>query len=138
MDQPIEKNEVIYPGSNRIGKFNLQHELLRDGAERPMLQALFGLCVVLGTEAHESGRGLTYIAASDLFQPLAEGEEIPEYRKAFRRTGSGAGRKAGCGAGRRQEGQEGREGGVTGWTGAISRAGSRTRPSWRTAATNPR
>ena len=83
MDQPVEKNEVIYPGSNRIGKFNLQHELLRDGAERPMLQALFGLCVVLGTEAHESGRGLTYIAASDIFQPLAEGEEIPEYRIEF-------------------------------------------------------
>ena len=74
---------IAYPDSNRIGKFNLAHELLRDGAARPMLQALFGLCVVLEAEEHESGRGKTYIAASELFQPLAEGEEIPEYRIEF-------------------------------------------------------
>jgi len=83
MDQPVEKKEIIYPDSNRIGKFNLQHELLRDGSVRPMLQALFGLCVVLDVEDHESGRGKTYICASDLFQPLAEAEEVPEYRIEF-------------------------------------------------------
>jgi hypothetical protein len=83
MEQPIEKKEIVYPDSNRIGKFNLQHELLRDGSARPMLQALFGLCVVLDTEGHESGRGKTYFAASDLFQPLAENEEVPEYRIEF-------------------------------------------------------
>lgn len=75
--------EVVFPDSNRIGKFNLAHELLRDGAQRPMLQALFGLCVVLEVDDHESGHGKTYIAASDLFRPLAEGEEIPEYRIEF-------------------------------------------------------
>ena len=80
MDQPIENRPIAYPDSNRIGKFNIMHERLRNGAERPMLQALFGLCVVLDTQEHESGRGKTFFAASELFQPLAEGEEIPEYR----------------------------------------------------------
>lgn len=74
------KKEICYPDSNRIGKFNILHEVLRDGRERPMLQALFGLCVILDVEEHESGRGKTYIASSELFQPLAEGAEIPEYR----------------------------------------------------------
>ena len=77
------KKEIVYPGSSRVGKFNLTHELLFDGSARPMLQALFGLCVVLDVEHHESGRGKTYIAASDLFQSLAENEEVPEYRIEF-------------------------------------------------------
>lgn len=76
-------SEIIYPSSSRIGKFNLMYDLLRDGRERPMLQALFGLCVVLETEPHESGRGKTFYAASDLFEPLREGEEIPQYRIEF-------------------------------------------------------
>ena len=77
-------NQVIrYPDSNRIGKFNVLHEVLADGTNRPMLQALFGLCVVLDVSENESGRGKTYIAASDLFQPLNEGEEVPEYRIDF-------------------------------------------------------
>src|SRR4051812_12079480 len=79
----MDKKEIAYPDSNRVGKFNLAHELLRDGAARPMLQALFGLCVILDVEEHESGRGKTYIAAAELFQPLAEGEEVPEYRIEF-------------------------------------------------------
>ena len=83
MEQLIEKKEIVYPDSNRIGKFNVTHEILRDGSARPMLQALFGLCVVLDAEEHESGRGKTYITASDLFQPLAESEEVPEYRIEF-------------------------------------------------------
>jgi len=83
MYQPIENGQIAYPDSNRIGKFNIMHEQLRNGAERPMLQALFGLCVVLQVEDHESGRGKTYYAASELFQPLAEDEEIPEYRIEF-------------------------------------------------------
>jgi len=69
MDQPIEKTELSYPDSNRIGKFNINFEQQRNGAERPMLQALFGLCIVLEVENHESGRGKTYYAASELFQP---------------------------------------------------------------------
>ena len=72
--------EISYPDSPNIGKFLLPYELIRDGARRPILQALFGLCVILHTEPHESGRGMTYYAASDLFQPLMEGEEIPQYR----------------------------------------------------------
>jgi hypothetical protein len=79
----MEKKEIAYPDSNRVGKFNLTHELLLDGSARPMLKALFGLCVILEAEEHDSGRGKTYIAASELFQPLAEGEEIPEYRIEF-------------------------------------------------------
>jgi hypothetical protein len=72
--------EVVYPDSPRIGKFNITNEILQSGREREMLQALFGLCVILGVEDHDSGRGKTYIAASDLFQVLTDGEEIPEYR----------------------------------------------------------
>jgi len=87
MDQPIENRPIAYPDSNRVGKFNIMHEQLHNGAERPMLQALFGLCVVLDTQEHESGRGKTYYAASELFQPLAEGEEIPEYRIEFAAPG---------------------------------------------------
>jgi hypothetical protein len=60
MDQPVENKQICYPDSNRVGKFNITHEQLRNGAERPMLQALFGLCVVFDVEEHESGRGKTY------------------------------------------------------------------------------
>lgn len=72
--------EICYPDSNRIGKFKILHEHLRDGARRPMWQSLFGLCVVLGSHEDESGRGMVFYAASDLFQEVKEGEEIPEYR----------------------------------------------------------
>jgi len=87
MDQPVENKQICYPDSNRVGKFNITHEQLRNGAERPMLQALFGLCVVFDVEEHESGRGKTYYAASELFQPLLEGEEFPEYRIEFAAPG---------------------------------------------------
>jgi len=80
MDQP-NVTPVCYPDSNRIGKFNIPYALLRDGTERPLLNALFGLCVILEMEDHESGHGKVYTAASEqLFQPLREGEEIPDYR----------------------------------------------------------
>jgi hypothetical protein len=73
--------EIVHPGSNCIGSFNILDATLRDDA--PMCAALFALCTLLAVEDHESGRGKTYIAASALFEPLAEGEEIPEYRIEF-------------------------------------------------------
>jgi hypothetical protein len=82
MDQDKPKT-VAYANSNRIGKFQILYSSLEDGGDRPMLLALFGLCVVLEAGEHESGRGKEYIAASDLFEPLKEGEEIPEYRINF-------------------------------------------------------
>jgi hypothetical protein len=69
---------VHYSDSPRVGRFNLTYETLRD--DREMCKALFSLCIVLAVEDHESGRGKTYTAASDLFQPLQEDEEIPFYR----------------------------------------------------------
>jgi len=72
--------EVFYPNSNRIGQFNLLSETLSDDRERTWIQALMALCVVERSYPDESGRGRTFIAASELFQPLTEGEEIPEYR----------------------------------------------------------
>jgi hypothetical protein len=72
--------EIAYSASNRIGKFRVLHEILNDGREQPLLKALFGLGVVLHVEPCESGRGMVYVVASDLFQPISEGEEIPEYR----------------------------------------------------------
>jgi hypothetical protein len=70
--------ELVHPDSNRIGRFNLMYETMAD--DRELTGALLALCVVLHVDDHESGRGKTYYAASPLFQPLAEGEEIPEYR----------------------------------------------------------
>jgi hypothetical protein len=73
--------QISYPDSNRIGRFWLPFDVIQNGADAPMLKALFGLCVVLHIEAHENGRGMTYYAASDeLFQPILDGAEIPEYR----------------------------------------------------------
>jgi len=75
--------EIVYPDSNRLGQFFVPYEVLRNGADRPLLQALFGLCLPLKTEEHENGRGLRYYAVSAMFQELLEGEEIPEYRIAM-------------------------------------------------------
>jgi hypothetical protein len=75
--------EIAYSASNRIGKFRVLHEILNDGREQPLLKALFGLGVVLHVEPCESGRGMTYIAASELFEPIVDGQEIPEYRIEF-------------------------------------------------------
>jgi hypothetical protein len=73
--------EISYPDSNKIGQFFLTYEVIRNGADAPMLQALFSLCVILHTEQHENGRGISYYAASEkLFQPITDGSDIPEYR----------------------------------------------------------
>lgn len=71
---------VSYPDSNKVGQFQILDQILEDGRESPLLAALFSLCTVLKKWPHESGRGVVYIAASELFQPLAEGATIPEYR----------------------------------------------------------
>ena len=66
----------------KVGKFNVLYEHIESPADRPWLNALFSLMLgpPLFVEEHESGRGKTYIYASELFEPLTEGEEIPEYR----------------------------------------------------------
>ena len=80
MDQMSADQQICYPDSNRIGHFSIMFEVLHDGTRRPMLNALFGLCVVLKTEPDESGRGTKYYCQSELFDELSEGEEIPKYR----------------------------------------------------------
>lgn len=75
-----QRQEICYPDSPKIGKFSHLREVLQDGRNAPWLKVLFGLCVVLDAYPDESGRGTEYIAASDLFQALKEGEEIPRYR----------------------------------------------------------
>lgn len=72
---------VHHPDSNLVGSFNLTYEMQTD---RELVGALMGVCTVLHAEAHESGRGTRYIAASPLFQPLNEEEVVPEYRIEFR------------------------------------------------------
>jgi hypothetical protein len=67
--------QIIFPDSNRLGQFNVLFE-----RHDPRLVALLGLCTVLAQEQHESGRGISYIAVSPLFEPLADGDEIPQYR----------------------------------------------------------
>jgi hypothetical protein len=74
----MDTKEISFPDSNRVGKFNVLHEVLR--SERGMIGALLGLCTLIESGPHESGRGIEFIAAGPLFQELAEGEEIPEYR----------------------------------------------------------
>lgn len=73
--------EIYHPDSNRVGRMLIPFGTLRD--ERELIGALLSLCVVLDAEDHESGRGKAYTCASDLFQALGEGEEIPEYRVEF-------------------------------------------------------
>jgi hypothetical protein len=70
--------QIHYPNSNRIGRFRVLYETLRD--DGPMCGALFALCVVLDVQECETGRGKVYTAASPLFEGLKEDEEIPEYR----------------------------------------------------------
>ena len=67
--------QISHPDSNKIGRFNILTDSLDE-----RVAALFTIMTVLKVEPHESGRGKTFFAASDLFQPLLEGEEIPEYR----------------------------------------------------------
>jgi hypothetical protein len=74
-------SKIAYANSNRVGRINVLYDVIRD--ERPMIAALMALCVVLECEDHESGQGKTYVCASELFQPLNEGDEIPEYRLEF-------------------------------------------------------
>lgn len=79
---PIETTEIrpIASHSPNLGMFLVPHEMLESDDGRHILPALFSLCIVLSVSAHESGRGLQYIASSGLFQPLSEGDEVPEYR----------------------------------------------------------
>ena len=73
--------KIHHSDDNRIGSFLVSYETIAN--DRVMLGALLALCVVLDVENHESGRGTRYIGASELFQPLAEGDEVPEYRIEF-------------------------------------------------------
>jgi hypothetical protein len=74
--------KIAYQDSNRIGKINILYETIRE--DRELVGALMALLLpVLHVEDHESGRGKTYYAASELFQPIVEDEEIPQYRIEF-------------------------------------------------------
>lgn len=75
-----ENREIAYSDSNRIGKFHIMFEMLKD---RELIGALMALMTVLEAFPHESGRGTTFIAASDIFQELEPNTEIPEYRIEF-------------------------------------------------------
>lgn len=76
-----EDKKIAYANSNRIGKFLIMYETLENGVNRPWLQALFALCLPLEIFDHECGRGKEFCCVGDkLFQPLAEGDEIPTYR----------------------------------------------------------
>lgn len=69
---------VYYPNSNRLGRLCVLYETIADHAE--MLGALFSLGVIVEVEDHDSGRGKVYTMACKAFDPLTEGDEIPEYR----------------------------------------------------------
>ncbi len=73
--------EIHYPDSDRLGCLLILHETLRD--DGAMIGALLAMCKVILDEEHESGRGRRFTLAGPMFQPLNEGEEIPEYRVEF-------------------------------------------------------
>ena len=78
---PLANREVYYVDSNRLGKFNLTFEMQKD---RELMGSLFKLMTpVIEAYPHESGRGTTFVAVSELFHQLGEGEEIPQYRLEF-------------------------------------------------------
>lgn len=68
----------------RVGMFNLSDEIL---ADRALTEALMSLMTVMESWRHESGRGMSYIAMSPLFQPIQAAPrqtvEIPTYRIEF-------------------------------------------------------
>ena len=69
--------EIKYANSNRVGCFRI----LRDNAIEPaFLKALHALITPLHKEPDDTGRGVMFFAASDLFEPIEEGAEVPEYR----------------------------------------------------------
>lgn len=72
------EHQIHFPDSDKIGCFRILFETLRDC--RAQVQALFNLCTVVHVEDDETGRGKMYYAASDLFEQIKEGSEIPEYR----------------------------------------------------------
>lgn len=78
--------EIRFANSPRIGKFNVMHEVLRDDGNRPWLKALAELCTLIDKFPNESGRGTTFVAASELFAPSCEDgkavafEDVPQYR----------------------------------------------------------
>lgn len=72
----MEKH-VAFSGSNRIGKFNV---LFEQQADRALWHAIMSTMTVLEAWPNESGRGTTFLAASEHFQELPENTEIPAYR----------------------------------------------------------
>ena len=78
----MEKMKPIYQtDSNKVGSFNI---LFEKEPDTELMQALMDLCTVIHAFPHESGRGTTYVAISDLFEGIEDGEEVPQYRIEFR------------------------------------------------------
>lgn len=82
----MEGRQISFPNSNRIGKYRIMREFMTDDENRPILKALQSIVLIIETEPDETGRGTMFYAASDLFEPIAEGGEIPEYRLCWARN----------------------------------------------------
>ena len=73
-----QSNTVVHADSPHVGRINVTWESIND---RERMTALLAMCTLLRMEDHESGRGQTLtLVSEDLFDPLGEGQEIPEYR----------------------------------------------------------
>lgn len=74
--------EIMYKDSNRVAQIFIPYEAQKDDREK--IAALMSILVVLKAEPHENGRGTAFFVACDkdctLFEPLKEGENVPEYR----------------------------------------------------------
>lgn len=64
--------------SKRLGQFHVTPELLEDG-NRDMLKQFFANMIVYQAQFDYRMRAVTYIAESDLFDPVPEGCVAPDY-----------------------------------------------------------
>lgn len=69
--------EIFCETSNRLGCFRV---LTKNDLAPELFKALHKIITPLRKEPDDTGRGVMFYAASDLFEPLLEGAEIPEYR----------------------------------------------------------
>lgn len=77
---PSVDHVIGYPDSNRVGCFHLPDSIQQD---RDLCRALLSVGKVLKHGRHPDGNAETFYVASDMFDPLSEGEEIPVYRIDF-------------------------------------------------------
>jgi len=63
----------------RLGKFVIHRSLIVDDTRGVMLREIMGRMLVIRAELMMDSDNVEYVAFSDLFDPLGEGEKVPWY-----------------------------------------------------------